>query len=268
MGDNSSFWAKMFNFKPKKSSGGDLPEVKMMDNIVGLSDTLVKEVMIPRIDMSAIDSESSIQEVIALLEETYHSRYPVYKETVDNVIGVLYTKDLLVALARNLDLASLNWVSLLRKPYFIPESKRLNSLLAEFKKRHVHIAIAVDEYGGVSGIVCLEDIFEEIVGDIQDEFEKTEQDDIVKIEENEYLCDSRTLIEDINEQLDLDLPSDGFGTLGGFLFDMLGKIPSSYEKVQYNNLTFIIQQVEGRKIKTIKVIKENPSLGAENDQES
>jgi CBS domain containing-hemolysin-like protein len=137
---------------------------------------------------------------------------------------------------------------------------KLDALLKELKQRRVYIAIVVDEYGGVSGIVCMEDIIEEIVGDIQDEFDN-EQDDILEIEGNIYLCKSRANIEDLNEELGLHLPDDEYDTLGGFVFDLFGKIPVRYEKVTYENCDFIIQNVDGHKIKSIKVVRnesENP----------
>jgi CBS domain containing-hemolysin-like protein len=131
---------------------------------------------------------------------------------------------------------------------------KLDSLLKEFKHRRVHIAIAVDEYGGVSGIVCMEDIIEEIVGDIQDEFDN-EDEDIMSIGEGIYLCDARMNIEDFNGELGLDISDDDFDTLGGFVFDLFGKIPVRYEKVSFKNVDFIIQTVDGHKINTIKVVK-------------
>jgi CBS domain containing-hemolysin-like protein len=142
---------------------------------------------------------------------------------------------------------------IIRRPYFVPESKRLDSLLREFKRRRVHIAVAVDEYGGVSGIVCLEDIIEEIVGDIQDEFDN-EVEDILEIGSGTYLCDARVDIEDLNEKLKLDLPEEDFDTLGGFVFDLFGKIPVKYEKVVYKGVDLIIQEMDGHKIKTVKLV--------------
>jgi magnesium and cobalt transporter len=169
-------------------------------------------------------------------------------------VGVLYVKDLLDFLIKK-DPFQIRDV--MRKAYFVPESMKLDSLLKEFKHRRVHIAIVVDEYGGVSGIVCMEDIIEEIVGDIQDEFDN-EEDDILEIGHNTYLCDARIDIEDLNEYLCKDIPDDKFDTLGGFVFDLFGKIPVRYEKVSYENLDFIIQAVEGHKIKTVKVVVNEP----------
>ena len=229
----------------------NIEEKDMIRGIVELSDTNVKEVMVPRIDVVFVSIDTPFKELISTLTECGHSRVPVYQETIDNVVGVLYAKDLLSCI---LDKKEIDIASIIRKPYFVPDSKRLDSLLREFKRRRVHIAIAVDEYGGVSGIVCLEDIIEEIVGDIQDEFDN-EGEDIVELGEEIFLCDARVNIEDLNEQIQLKLPEDEFDTLGGFVFSLLGKIPVKFEKVSYDGLDFIIQEIDGHKIKSVKVIK-------------
>ncbi len=226
----------------------------MIRGIVELSDTSVKEVMVPRIDVIFLSKEAPVKEMLDSIIECGHSRFPIYEGTIDNVVGILYAKDLL-KYSENLENININ--AILRKPYFVPESKRLDTLLKEFKRRHVHIAVAVDEYGGVSGIVCMEDIIEEIVGDIQDEFDH-EVEDVFKIDENIYRCEGRINIDDLNDQLAINLPTTDFDTLGGFVFDLFGKIPVKYEKVTYNSIDFIIQEMDGHKIKTIKlVIREN-----------
>ena len=224
-------------------------EKDMIRGVVELSETTVKEVMIPRIDVVFIQNDMELDEILANVTDSGHSRFPVYKDTIDNVIGILYVKDLLRSIIKK---DSFDIENIIRKPYFIPESKRINTLLHEFKRRRVHIAVAVDEYGGVSGIVCMEDIIEEIVGDIQDEFDD-EDEDIIKIDENNYLCDTRADIEDINKHLDLNIPHDDYDTLGGFVFDLFGKIPVRYEKVTYEGINFIINNMDGHKIRTIKI---------------
>ncbi len=234
----------------------DHEEKDMIRGIVELSETTVKEVMIPRIDVVFVSSSLPVDEILKIVTESAHSRFPVYKDTIDNVIGILYVKDLLRLIVTKQEI---NIETIARPPYFIPESKRINSLLHEFKRRRVHIAIAVDEYGGVSGIVSFEDIIEEIVGDIQDEFDD-EEEDIVKLDDNHFLCDTRAYIEDINEQLGLDLPHEDYDSLGGFVFDLFGKIPVKYEKVTYHGINFIVQNMEGHKIKTIKIEKPQQTL--------
>lgn len=223
----------------------------MIRGIQELSETTVKEVMVPRIDTVFIALDAPRDELLATVTSCGHSRIPVYRETIDDVAGVLYVKDLLLAIAKGGDI---DLGSLIRKPYFVPESKRIDSLLREFKRRHVHIAIAIDEYGGVSGIVCMEDIIEEIVGDIQDEFDN-EREDIVALGDSAWLCDARVNIEDLNEETGIGLPEEGFDTLGGFVFDLFGKIPSRYEKVSWKTFDFVIQEMDGHRIGSVKVLR-------------
>jgi CBS domain containing-hemolysin-like protein len=234
----------------------------MIEGIEELSATTVKEIMVPRIDVAFLAEELSLPEVLRTVTECGHSRFPVYAQTIDNVVGILYAKDLLRWLhngGKELDLRNL-----IRKSYFVPESMRLDSLLREMKRRRVHIAIVVDEYGGVSGIVSMEDIIEEIIGDIQDEFDN-ERDDIVKLGDGVLLSDARASIDDLNEVLGAELPADDFDTLGGFVFDLFGKIPSRYEKVAWNNLDFIIQDMDGHKIKTVKIVRRPDGEGDGDD---
>ena len=147
----------------------------------------------------------------------------------------------------------INLEKIIRKPYFVPESKRIDSLLREFKRRHIHIALAIDENGGISGIVCMEDIIEEIVGDIQDEFDN-EMADILPLNENVWLCDARVSLDDLNETINSTFPTENFDTLGGFVFDLFGKIPVKFEKVSWHDWDFIVQEMEGHKVNVIKVI--------------
>lgn len=222
----------------------------MIRGIVDLSDTSVKEVMIPRIDVDLLSIDTKGEELLEKIAESGHSRFPVYEQSVDNIVGVLYVKDIIKLLSKEdpIDLGRI-----IRTPFFVPESKRIDGLLREFKRRHVHIAIAVDEYGGISGIVCMEDIIEEIVGDIQDEFDN-EREDITKIGEGVWLCDARLDLDDLAEEIETNWPLDEFDTLGGFVFNLFGKIPVKYEKVSWNNFDFIIQDMEGHKINTVKIV--------------
>ena len=221
----------------------------MIRGVVDLSDTEVKEVMIPRIDVDFIPLDMETEELLKRVAESGHSRFPVYNESIDNVVGILYVKDLINSFAKK---EPIDLEKIIRKPFFVPESKRIDGLLREFKRRHVHIAIAVDEYGGISGIVCMEDIIEEIVGDIQDEFDN-EGEDISSIGEGLWLCDARVDMDDLAECLHTELPSDEFETLGGFVFDLFGKIPVRYEKVRWKNFDFIVQDMDGHKINTVKI---------------
>ncbi len=234
----------------------DLNEEKkdMIQGIVDLSDTSVKEVMIPRIDVDFLALDIESHELIEKIAESGHSRFPVYDESIDNVVGVLYVKDLIKLFGKPEEIAL---SKIIRKPFFVPESKRIDGLLREFKRRHVHIAVAVDEYGGVSGIVCMEDIIEEIVGDIQDEFDN-EREDISPLGDDVWLCDARINMDDLSEFLETEFPSEEFDTLGGFVFDLFGKIPVKYEKVSWHDFDFIIQDMEGHKINTVKIVKKPP----------
>lgn len=222
----------------------------MIKGIVDLSDTSVKEVMIPRIDVDFLSDDVSGDELFQKVATSGHSRFPVYKDSIDNVIGVLYVKDLIKLIAKK---ESIVLSDIVRKAFFVPESKRIDSLLREFKRRHIHIAIAVDEYGGVSGIVCMEDIIEEIVGDIQDEFDN-EREDILSIGDGIWLCDARVNLDDLESVFGENLPEDEFETLGGFVFNLFGKIPVKYEKTSWKNYDFIVQDMEGHRINTVKIV--------------
>ncbi len=224
----------------------------MIKGIVELSETTVKDILVPRIDTVFLSKDMPIKEILNKVIKCGHSRIPVYKETIDQVIGILYVKDLLAYVVEK---NNIKIETIIRKPYFVPESKRLDALLREFKRLKVHIAISVDEYGGVSGIVCMEDIIEEIIGDIQDEFDN-EIEEVMKIGDEAYLCDARINLTELNEKLDLALPEDDFDTLGGFVFDLFGKIPVKHEKVSFNANDFIIQDMDGHKIKIIKIMPE------------
>ena len=224
----------------------------MIQGVEDLSKTSVKEVMIPRIDVDFISSDTPREELIEKIVKSGHSRFPVYTDSIDNVVGVLYVKDLLKSLSESLQDVELT--KIIRKPYFVPESKRIDSLLREFKRHHLHIAIAIDEYGGISGIVTMEDIIEEIVGDIQDEFDK-EREDIITVNENVWLCDARVDLDDLNETIGAAFPNEDFDSLGGFVFDLFGKVPVKFEKSTWKNYDFIVQDMEGHRINVIKVIR-------------
>jgi len=246
----------LFHVRRTEGDDEDADEIsserrEMIRGVQELSETTVKEVMVPRIDTVFLPIDAERDEILETVVSCGHSRIPVYRDTIDDVAGVLYVKDLLHAVLKGerLDLATI-----VRKPFFVPDSKRIDSLLREFKRRHVHIAIAIDEYGGVSGIVCMEDIIEEIVGEIQDEFDN-ERDDVVPLGEASWLVDARVNIEDLNDELDIGLPAEEFDTLGGFVFDLFGKIPARYEKVAWRDYDFVIQEMDGHSISAIKVLR-------------
>lgn len=223
---------------------------EMIRGIVELSDTTVKEIMVPRTDTVFLSADASKEELLDCISKSEHSRFPVYQDTVDNVIGILHVKDALKALVNN---STFDIHQLVRKPFFIPVSKHIDALLRELQRKKVHIAVVVDEYGGVSGIVSMEDIIEEIIGDIQDEFDH-ETEDVLSLGEGIWLCDARVNLDLLAEETGLELPVDDFDTLGGFVFDLFGKIPAKNEKIEYKGYDFIIQEMDGHKINSIKIV--------------
>ena len=204
----------------------------MIQGIEELSETAVKEVMIPRIDVDFIAVDTPLDELMTKIRESGHSRFPVYSESIDNVIGVLYVKDLIYSLGKK-EIPQLD--KIIRKAYFVPESKRIDTLLREFKRRHLHIAIAIDEYGGIAGIITMEDI--------------------ISVGTDMWLCDARVDLDDLNEMIEAQFPAADFDSLGGFVFDLFGKIPVRFEKVSWGGFDFIVQDMEGHRINLIKVIK-------------
>ncbi|UPA17593.1 hemolysin family protein [Borrelia sp. MN22-0132] len=250
---------KFLSFKNKKIRDADYKNVEekskfetsLLKNFNSLKETIVKEIMIPRISVVFVDYFGSKDEILKVVTSSNHSRFPVYRETIDDIIGIIHTKDILLHMWKR-DFYEIDLRDIMRKVMFVPESKKIDSLLKEFQENHIHIAIVVDEYGGVAGLVTLEDILEEIVGDIQDEFDN-ELDEIVPLDDGSYLCTARVLIEDLNEKLGLSLPDGDFDTLGGFVYDLFGRIPLKNEKIKYNNLTFTIKNMHQRNIKVIKI---------------
>ena len=223
---------------------------QMIRGIVELKDTTVKEIMVPRTDTVFLSATATKDELLACISESEHSRFPVYKDTVDQVIGILHVKDVLKALVTD---KPFNIHELVRKPFFVPVSKHIDDLLRELRRKKVHIAVVVDEYGGISGIVSMEDIIEEIIGDIQDEFDN-ETEDVVELGKGIWLCDARVNLEFLSEETGLQLPIDDFDTLGGFVFDLFGKIPIKNEKINYKDYDFIVHEMDGHKINSIKVV--------------
>ena len=195
----------------------------MIQGVEDLSKTSVKEVMIPRIDVDFISSDTPRDELIEKIVKSGHSRFPVYTDSIDNVIGVLYVKDLLKSFAENLQTLELS--KIIRKPYFVPESKRIDSLLREFKRHHLHIAIAIDEYGGISGIVTMEDIIRVVFGRMTDEnsYDNLPAEDKIKLVSfNTFLVPGEIKIEELNEYLGLSLESESMNTIGGWVLERIG----------------------------------------------
>jgi len=230
-------------------------EKNMLEGIVRFGDETAKEVMTSRQDIVALDFRSSFPEVLKSIVENNYSRIPVYQESMDNVRGILYIKDLLPHLGKP---ASFRWQSLIRPPYFVPETKKIDDLLRDFQENKVHIAIVVDEFGGTSGLVTLEDILEEIVGEINDEYDEEEKS-YVRLNANTYVFEGKTLLSDFYKILNLDdeVFEDVEGeadTLAGLLLELKGDFPKPHETIVYQNFKFEIVELDGHRISKIKVV--------------
>lgn len=231
----------------------------ILEGIVKFGSTNVYQIMTPRIDVLAINIETPAEKIIEIINHSGYSRIPVYAETFDKVEGILYIKDLLPFIN---NIESLEWQSLLRQPYYIPENKKIDDLLKEFQKNKVHMAIVVDEYGGTSGIVTLEDILEEIVGDISDEFDDDEDAFFTKINEFTYIFDGKTQLNDFYRVCNLDdhLFDEIKGeadSLAGLLLEIKSNFPKLNEKISFENIDFFIEALDKRRIKKIKVVFNN-----------
>jgi CBS domain containing-hemolysin-like protein len=230
-------------------------EKEMIYSIFDLDDTLAREIMVPRIDMVALETHTSIGEAIRVAIEAGHSRVPVYTDSIDNIVGILYVKDLLGYWHSQTPPSSIKGLE--RGVYFVPETKSVSELLRELQSKKVHIAIVVDEYGGTAGLVTIEDILEEIVGEIQDEHDADEFY-MQYISDNEYIFSARMDLDDINNLMSLELPTDESDTLGGLIYTMLGRIPSpgdSLDGASIDNpdILLTVLEVEGRRIKAVKI---------------
>jgi len=232
----------------------DEEEQEMIENVLELSNSTADEIMTPRTDIVAAEVSSDLQQVLQIITSGGHTRIPVYENNIDNIVGLIYAKDLLAEIGK--DPVDFKLREKMRKVYFVPESKSLRALLHEFQNKKLHISIVLDEYGGTAGIVTLEDILEELVGEITDEYEETPAEPIKKIDQNTIEADARTYIDDLNDECDLNLPEDeDYETIGGFVFSRLGYIPKVDESFDYENLKFTIASAEARKIKRIKIQK-------------
>ncbi len=226
-------------------------EKEMIDSIFEFGETVVKEVMVPRTDICAIEVGMSRNDVVDIIREHGHSRIPVYQESIDDVVGLLYAKDLLRYI-REPD-KDFNLASILRKAHFVPENKNIDDLLREFKRDKMHLAIVVDEYGGTSGLVTMEDLLEEIVGEIFDEYD-VEEKLFEVINENTLLADGKLDIGEFNETFDVELPAEDSETLGGFLLDQLGEVPAAKRSLEYDGLEFIVEKVIKHRIVSIRIL--------------
>jgi len=231
-------------------------EKEMLHNVFEFGDTGVGEAMVPRTEIVSISEDAIVADVLNLVSEKGYSRYPVIKETVDNIIGLLYVKDILRGMAEEDVSAKTPIKGFIRDAYYIPASKMVTALLDEMQKHKFHIAIVLDEHGGTAGLITLEDIMEEIVGGLQDEFETMEADKEVEVlDERTFVVSGFTGINEVNELIGVDISSKEFNTIGGFLFGLFGHLPKSGEQIRYQDLRFLILEMEGRKIEKIKITK-------------
>jgi len=230
----------------------DEEEQEMIENVLEFSERTAGEIMTPRTDLIAVEVNADLATVLDAIREAGHSRIPVYEETIDNIVGLIYAKDLLAEIGKPPE--QFRPKEHMREAYFVPETKPLRALLHEFQNQKLHIAVVLDEYGGTAGIVTLEDIIEELVGDIADEYDEARQESVRKIDENTIEVDARTYVEDLNDEYELDLPEDeDYDTVGGFVFSRLGYVPKAGEDFDYENLKFTIASAEPRRVKRVRI---------------
>jgi CBS domain containing-hemolysin-like protein len=229
----------------------DEDEREMISGVFGMSARPVREVMVPRVDVKAMPRESTLGEILDRIVETGYSRIPIVAESIDDVVGLVYAKDVL----RALRVGALDDPAepIARKPYFVPDTKKVDELLQDLQQKRVHLAIVVDEYGGTAGIVTIEDLLEEIVGEIRDEYDVNEEMPIERIDDRECIVDGRVSIRDLNEALDVHLDVEELDTLGGLVYHQLGKVPSEGDEVRVNGCMVTVLNTQGNSIKKLRV---------------
>lgn len=229
-------------------------EREMIYSIFQFGDTLAKDIMVPRIDVMALDINTTLGEARSMFVHAGHSRVPVYEDTVDNVVGLLYAKDLLSV--HDDDARIANHRDLLRLAYFVPEAKKVDELLAEMQSRSMHMAIVVDEYGGVAGVVTLEDIVEEIVGEIRDEYDESEEMPFEQISADEYVFQGKIDLDIFNEIMGTEIATDNADTIGGYIYGQIGDVPTGGESLEADGVKLIVDEVVGRRINKVRAIRE------------
>jgi len=234
-------------------------EKDMIYSVLKFSDTSVREIMVPRIDIVALDLNTSLEDALKTIIRAGHSRIPIYEETIDNIKGFLHAKDLLT-FVHHAQQPQKRLADILREPYFVPEGKKAYELLEELRRRKTHVAIVIDEYGGTAGLVTIEDLVEEIVGDIQDEYDAAEEADYVQISDEEYIFSAAIDLDDLNEILGADLPTDNDDTLGGYVFTTLEQVPAVGAKLTAHGLEMEVLALKGlRRLDKVRVRKTSSS---------
>ena len=231
-------------------------EKELIHSIFEFGDTLVREVMVPRPDMVAASIDSGVKQVLDLMLKHGYSRIPVYKGGIDEIVGVMYAKDLLRHL--HAGKANVPLESIMREPYVVPETKKVDELLREMQLRRVHIAIVLDEYGSTAGLITIEDLIEEIVGEIADEYDR-EEPEVVPLANGTYRVDGRTSVDDLNDLLDAHLPNEEWDTVAGLMYGLLGAVPTQGERVSYDDLSLTAERVQGRRIAKVLVERHPPA---------
>jgi putative hemolysin len=228
-------------------------EKEMIYSVLQFNDKVVRELMVPRIDIVGLSAESTLERALQVAVAEGHSRIPVYEGTIDHIIGVLYAKDLLTRLDEANRQRQVR--EIMRPAYFVPESKRASELLEELQRQKVHMAIVIDEYGGTAGLITIEDLLEEIVGEIQDEYDPEEEAEYQQISADEYRFDAGIHLVEVNELLDVELSTEESDTLGGYIFSVLGKVPQVGESFERDGLRFTVESLDGRRIEWVRVLR-------------
>jgi putative hemolysin len=257
--DEIKTWAEA----EQEEGGLEREERQMIYSIFQFSNTLAREIMVPRMDVLAFEVSTSLAHAADAFTQSGHSRVPVYENDIDNIVGLLYAKDLLHILQNGQKQVSMR--ELLRPAYFVPDTKKADALLTEMQAQRIHMAIVVDEYGGVAGLVTLEDIIEEIIGEIQDEYDLSEEEPVQEVSPGEYVFLGRIDLDDFNKVMDSNIPKVESDTLAGFLYDHFGRVPHDGESFQTDGLLLTIEQVIGRRIRRVRAQRVIP--GEKGDQE-
>ncbi len=242
-----------FNDNATNEEALDKEEKKMIRSIFEFGETTVKEIMVPRVDIKALDITTDYQTALSTIREAGHSRIPVYKESIDSIVGILYAKDILSWIAENPDM-KWNLESLIKTAQFVPTSKKIDDLMRELKKNHVHISIVVDEYGGTAGIVTMEDILEEIVGEIQDEYD-SEEEPVIQIADNIYHVKPHIELDDLAEKINIKFnrENEEYNTLGGLFYHEYGEVPEKNTEFEFNGLRLKIIEMDNQRIEKVEV---------------
>ena len=232
-------------------------EGEMIQGIFSFRDTIAREIMVPRTDAVYVRVDAGLSEIIQIILQSGHSRIPIYQENIDNIVGTLHAKDLLNYWGQS----SLDLTTIMRPPYFIPETKKISDVLKDLRINKSHMAIVLDEYGGTAGILTLEDIIEEIIGDVMDEYD-AEENLMVEFDDGSLLVNARLDVEELEDYLNIELPEGKFESVGGFVISLLGKVPSVNERLVYQDIEMIVESADNRKIETIRVRKIHPDSRA------